>query len=66
MLFLNVHYKDGVQLSSETFSFRFVFFYWAVGGDITFNFGPFHFTEVATKTRYYSVSSDTLIYAGQQ
>ncbi|XWS34307.1 hypothetical protein CRYUN_Cryun21dG0029000 [Craigia yunnanensis] len=31
-----------------------------VGVDITLIFGPFHFEEVATKTRYYPVSSYTL------
>ncbi|PPR92749.1 hypothetical protein GOBAR_AA27932 [Gossypium barbadense] len=30
------------------------------GGDITFILSPFHFEEVATKTRYYPVSSYTL------
>ncbi|KAK9001706.1 hypothetical protein V6N11_083483 [Hibiscus sabdariffa] len=39
---------------------------WAVGGDITFGFGPFHFAEVATKPRHYPVSSDTLMFTGRR
>jgi hypothetical protein len=35
-------------------------FFPAAGGDFTFNFGSFHFKEIASKTWYHTVSSHTL------
>ena len=46
-------------------------FFLAAGGDFTFNFGSFHFKEIASKTWYHTVSSHSLkeldvVYGGME